>query len=170
MLGQPTIATVAESAGRGIRARAVRARLRGFAVECGQATLEWTTIAALVVALSVPAVIGLYFASGNMYDSLDSAEDVVPAAAVDYAGDTYNISFMRILMGPDGTVDQSSAAYFGDDWNQSLEVGEAIACPPTAWEGHVFDHWAEFPVWGVPVGVPSMCQGKDVIYVAVYSS
>ena len=137
-------------------------------VEIGQATVEWTMIAALIATLMVPACFGVWVAAGGMYGSLDDAVDVTPAAGHSTVAATYNINFYRIVLGADGTVDLSTLQSFGDDWNQSLHVGEAIAIPPLSYGSYTFDHWAKIPDWYNPVSVAATCPSQSVNYVAVF--
>lgn len=152
------------------KARSLKGALRSVRpfVEVAQATIEWTTIAALFATLMVPACFGVWAAAGGMYGSLDEAVDVTPASGYATVSPSYNINFYRVVMDASGNVDLATLQSFGDDWNQSLHVGEAIAIPPLSYGSYTFDHWAKIPAWNVSVSVDATCTGQNVNYVAVF--
>lgn len=137
-------------------------------VEFGQATVEWTTIAALVVTLMIPACFGVWHAAGGMYGSLDEAVDVTPATGYSAIASTYNINFYRVVMLDDGSIDYSTMSDFGADWNQVLQTGQAIALPPLSYGDYTFSHWCFAGDWNTPVSVDATCTGVNRDYVAIF--
>lgn len=135
--------------------------------ELGQATLEWTTIAALVAALMVPACFGIWFASQGLYSSLDNGEDV--SYTQPHAVDTIKINFFWATL-KDGTVDTSTISSFGSEWGQDSAPGEPLSCPPTdvPKDGKTFQYWVIAGDWNTPVTVPATVPSKTVTYIAVY--